>query len=246
MISLPILIVFVGGILAFSTYYAGKRFFKDNTLNILSFSAGTGNTGYFGIPLAFMLLDERLANVYVFSVLGSLIYESTIGFFIIAKGSYNIRDSLKRVLKLPAIYAMILGLLFNFNNIPISEDLLNYLDYFKGAYAILGMMMIGMSLSGINKITVDKVFIATALIIKFLVYPILILLIIYIDRIYIGVIPEELHKVLFLFAVPPMAGNVVAIATILRSNPEKAAIAVIISTLVSIFTIPIMVAYFMP
>lgn len=246
MVVIPIVVLVVGGILAFGTYFIGKRYFKDNTLNILSFSAGTGNTGYFGIPLAFMLFDEKLANVYVFSVLGSLLYESTIGFFIIAKGSYSVSDSLRRVLRLPAVYAMILGLIFNFLQIKLSQDLLNYLDYFKGAYAILGMMMIGMSLHGLNRMLIDKVFISVAMIIKFIIFPMVILGIIYIDKIFLNMLSSEFHKVLFLFAVPPMAGNVVAIASLLKSNPEKAAVAVIISTVVSIFTIPVMVAYLMP
>lgn len=246
MVVIPIVVLVVGGILAFGTYFIGKRYFKDNTLNILSFSAGTGNTGYFGIPLAFMLFDEKLANVYVFSVLGSLLYESTIGFFIIAKGSYSVSDSLRRVLRLPAVYAMILGLIFNFLQIKLSQDLLNYLDYFKGAYAILGMMMIGMSLHGLNRMLIDKMFISVVMIIKFLIFPMVILGIIYIDKIFLNMLSSEFHKVLFLFAVPPMAGNVVAIASLLKSNPEKAAVAVIISTVVSIFTIPVMVAYLMP
>jgi len=246
MAIIPIIILLVGGILAFGTYFIGTKYFKDNTLNILSFSAGTGNTGYFGIPLAFMLFDEKLANIYVFSVLGSLLYESTIGFFIIAKGNYNARDSLKRVLKLPAVYAMMLGLFFNFMKIPLPADFLNYLEYFKGGYAILGMMMIGMSLHGLNKLLFDKIFISVALIIKFIVFPVFIMCIIFLDKTFFQILDSNLYKVLFLFSIPPMAGNVVAIASLLKSNPEKAAIAVVISTILSIFTVPIMVAYLMP
>lgn len=242
----PLIILFLGFILSVATYIIGGKYFKDSTLNILSFSAGTGNTGYFGIPLAFMLFDEKVANMYVFAVLGSLLYESTIGFFIIAKGSYTVRDSIIRVLKLPAVYAMFIGLIFNIAGIKISKDLLNYLDYFKGAYAIIGMMMIGMSLSGITRVMFDKVFILTALIIKFIIFPLIVILLINFDKLYLKIFSNDIHKLLFLFSIPPMAGNVVAIASLLKSNPEKAAIAVIISTIISIITIPIMVAYFMP
>jgi len=38
----------------------------------------------------------------------------------------------------------------------------------------------------------------------------------------------------------------VAIASLLGGNTEKAAIGVMISTVVSLFTIPFMIAYFMP
>lgn len=242
----PLIILLIGFLLATATYKIGKIYFKDNTLNILGFSAGTGNTGYFGIPLAFMLFDERLANMYVFAVLGSLIYESTIGFFIIAKGNYSVKESLIRVIKLPAIYAMILGLILNISGVKLSGDMMNYLDYFKGAYAILGMMMIGMSLSGVSKVMFDKLFIVTALTIKFIIFPAIVIIIIKLDKLFFNLLSLETQKLLFLFSIPPMAGNVVAIASLLKSNPEKAAIAVLISTFLSIFTIPTMVAYFMP
>ncbi|MCA1927894.1 MAG: hypothetical protein LDL13_01240 [Calditerrivibrio sp.] len=193
-----------------------------------------------------MLFDERLANMYVFAVLGSLLYESTIGFFIIAKGSYTVKDSIVRVLKLPAVYAMFIGLIFNIAGIKIPKDLLNYLDYFKGAYAIIGMMMIGMSLSGVTRVMFDKLFIFIALVIKFIIFPLIVILFIALDRLYLKIFSNDIHKLLFLFSILPMAGNVVAIDSLLKSNPEKAAIAVIISTIISIGTIPIMVAYFMP
>jgi len=57
-----------------------------------------------------------------------------------------------RVLRLPAIYAMVLGLVFNIAKVRIPVDLISYLDYFKGAYAVLGMMMIGMGLSGVKRL----------------------------------------------------------------------------------------------
>jgi len=243
---MPFILLGIGALLAISTYLIGRRYFKDNTLNILSFSAGTGNTGYFGIPLAFMLFDERLANIYVFTVLGSLLYESTIGFFIIAKGKYSVKDSFVRVLRLPAIYAMVLGLVFNIAKVRIPVDLISYLDYFKGAYAVLGMMMIGMGLSGVKKVMLDKLFIYTSLVLKFILFPAVVLAFISIDKNLFNLLNNDNYKVLFLFSIPPMAGNSVAIASLLGGNTEKAAIGVMISTVVSLFTIPFMIAYFMP
>ena len=81
-IMLPILLFILNSALSLGTLSVSKKFFSDNTKNILAFSAGTGNTGYFGIPLAIMLLSEDLANIYIFTVLASLLYESTVGFFV--------------------------------------------------------------------------------------------------------------------------------------------------------------------
>lgn len=243
-ILLPIVLFVLNAILALGTLRASARFFTDNTKNILAFSAGTGNTGYFGIPLAIILLREDLANIYIFTVLASLLYESTVGFFVVAKGHYSIKQSLIKVARLPSIYAMILGIFFNIAQIDLSTSLLAYLDYFKGAYAILGMMMIGMGLRGLEHVGFDKVFMAFAFVLKFLVYPLAVLLIIWADSVYLHFFNSDLYKIMFLFAIPPMAGNTVAVASLLNVHPQKAALAVIISTAISIITIPLMVAIF--
>ncbi len=244
-ISMPILLFALNSILALGTLKVANNFFKDNTKNILAFSAGTGNTGYFGIPLAIMILSEDLANIYIFTVLASLLYESTVGFFVVAKGHYSIKQSLVKVAKLPSIYALILGLTCNLLDVEFSKNLLDYMDYFKGAYAILGMMMIGMGLKGLANVGIDKLFMGFAFTLKFLIYPLAVLIIIWVDSYYFNFFNSDLYKVMFLFAIPPMAGNTVAVASLLKVHPEKAALAVIISTAISIFTIPIMITVFL-
>lgn len=243
---LPIVLFTLNSLLALSTLKAGTLFFTDNSKNILAFSAGTGNTGYFGIPLAIMLLDDNLVNIYIFTVLASLLYENTVGFFVVAKGHYSIKDSLIKVAKLPSLYALILGISCNALQVPMSEDLSAYLDTFKNAYAILGMMMIGMGLQGLKNIGIDKAFITFAFVVKFLIYPLAILAIIWIDKLYFNFFSVGLYQVMFLFAIPPMAGNTVAVASLLNVHPQKASLTVILSTIFSMLTIPVMVTLFMP
>jgi len=243
--TLPILLFVLSSALALFSLYISKNMFHDNTKNILAFSAGTGNTGYFGIPLAIMLLSEDLANIYIFAVLASLLYESTVGFFVVAKGHYSIKQSLVKIAKLPSIYALILGLTCNLLRVDLSVDLINYLDYFKGTYAILGMMMIGMGLKGLKSVGIDKLFIGFAFTAKFVAYPLVMLFIIWVDAQYIQFFSPEIYKVMLIFAIVPMAGNTVAVASLLNVHPEKASLAVVLSAFVSIFTIPIMVALFL-
>ncbi len=245
-ISLPILLYSLSSFLALMSLKFGAIFFKDNTKNILAFTAGTGNTGYFGIPLAIMLLDESLANIYIFTVLASLLYEGTVGFFVAAKGHYSIQQSLIKVAKLPSVYALILGLIFNLSHIELSHDLVAYLDYFKGAYAVLGMMMIGMGLKGLAHVGIDKLFIGMAFFIKFIIYPAMVLWLIWLDSSFFHFLSIDLYRVMFIFSIVPMAGNTVAVASLLNVHPEKASLAVILSTIISIVSIPVMLTLFMP
>lgn len=55
---------------------------------------------------------------------------------------------------------------------------------------------------------------------------------------------EELYKVMFLFAIVPLAGNTVTYAVLLNAKPEKASFTVLISTIVSIIYIPIVLALY--
>ena len=243
--TLPVLLFVLSSSLALISLRVSKNIFHDNTKNILAFSAGTGNTGYFGIPLAIILLSEDLANIYIFTVLASLLYESTVGFFVVAKGHYSIQQSLIKIVKLPSIYALILGLTCNVLKLEFSNDLLNYLEYFKGAYTILGMMMIGMGLKGLAHVGIDKLFMGFAFGIKFIIYPLTILCIIWVDSTFFHFFTSDLYRVMFIFAIVPMAGNTVAVASLLNVHPEKASLAVVVSAFVSIFTIPVMVAMFL-
>ena len=49
------------------------------------------------------------------------------------------------------------------------------------------------------------------------------------------------YMVMFLFSIVPLAGNTVTIATLLDVKPEKMSLTVFISTLISLFYIPLMI-----
>ena len=57
----------------FIIIFVYKNSWNDPSGNILAFSGATGNTGYFGIPLAVIFFPPYLADIYIFIVLSSLI-----------------------------------------------------------------------------------------------------------------------------------------------------------------------------
>ncbi len=240
-IFLPIFMYFCSSAIAFLFYFFFRKHWNDATGNILAFSAGTGNTGYFGIPLASVLLEPELANIFIFIFLSSLLYEATTGFFISAKGKFTARQCLKKIVKLPALYTFIIALYLNLANITPPEMIVRFSGTFKNAFAILGMMVIGMGLREIRRgKVIDLKFISLALFAKLLLWPILILTLIYIDSSLTHYLNTDLYKVLFLFSLVPMAGNTVTLAVLFDAQPAKAAFTVILCTAISIFYIPIM------
>ncbi len=113
-ISLPILIWFIGSTMSLSVYYLSSFLFKDNTRNILAFSSGSTSMGYFGLPIAMALFDEDSVSVYVVCYIGMALFENSLGFYIAANGIYTAKECVLKLLKLPSLYAMILGFFFKY------------------------------------------------------------------------------------------------------------------------------------
>ena len=244
---LPIFFYIFCSILAFTLLYFYKNTWNDPSGNILAFSGGTGNTGYFGIPLAIIFFPPHLADIYIFTVLASLLYESTTGFYVTAKGNFTVKQSLQKILRLPLIYAFIAGVICNLLGLTIPEALVSYTAQFKGAYGILGMMLIGMGLVGLNLkkgSDLDFKFIGILFVLKFIFWPLAILSIIFIDKTFFMFLNEDLYRVMFLFSIVPLAGNTVTLAVLLNAKPEKASFTVLLSTIVSIIYIPIVLALY--
>lgn len=217
----------------------------DATGNILAFTSATGNTGYFGIALATLVFPPEIADIFIFTVLGSFFFESTTGFYVTAKGSFTARQSLAKVVRLPVLYAFLAGLTANLAGVALPEPLAVYANQFKIVYSLLGMMVIGMGLTGLRQAGgLDRRFITIALCSRHLFWPLLILLLVILDRSFCQLLTEELHKVIFVFTIVPLAGNTVTLAVLLKASPEKAAVAVLLSTLLSLLTVPFYMALY--
>ncbi len=240
LVFLPLFVFFFGTTIAFYILRRYKNDWNDASINTLAFTCGTGNTGYFGIPLAMILLSPQSANIFIFATLASLLYENTTGFYVTAKGSFTARQSIMKVIKLPLLYAFIAGVSLNILGFRTPEFIIPYFEGFKWAYGILGMMMLGMGMKGFNlKADADIKYLKVAYFYKFIFWPATILLIIFVDKNFIGFLSQEIYKVLFLFSVVPLAGNTVTLAVLLKARPEKASFTVLLSTLISVIYIPI-------
>lgn len=222
-----------------------QKSWDDSTPNILAFTAGTGNTGYYGIALAVILFEPALADIFIFMILGSFFYEATTGFYITAKGSFTTKESLAKVAKLPGLYAFVLAFILNVCGVSMPESIAQYTGQFKVAFSILGMMLLGMGLNDLRRGTgVDKKFITHALCAKHILWPILIFTFILLDKFTFTLFNDDLYKVMYVFAIVPLAGNTVSLAILLKTQPEKAAVAVFLSNVLSLIYIPVMLALY--
>lgn len=235
---LPVLVFIIATIVALSFYKLGQHIFKDNRANLMAMCASMGNTGYFGLPIIFLLFEPKWVAVYMFILLGYLIFEATIGYYLAVRGNFSVRESVIKVLRYPSIYAIAAGLVANAMHVKLPELYLTYWGYFKGAYVILGMMIIGVALSRINKLVFGARFLTLTFAGKFLVLPLLMAGLVALDSAYFHLFGPEVHLLLVIVSIVPPAANIAAFAAQLDLKPEKAATTVLMGTIFALFYIP--------
>lgn len=224
---------------ACAAYAVGRLLWRDGRANLFAFAGGTGNTGYFALPLVFALFDEKQTAIAVFIIIGINLYEFTVGYFITARDALDTKKSLISIIKLPIIYAALAGILCKSLGLIPGEAILSSLENFKGAYSILGMMVIGITFSSRSRFELDWGFLLATLGWKHLVYPLAGLTVFY----YLLPIPLDALPVIALMLATPMAANTVVIANALAVHPEKAATSVMLSTLLALVSVPLAVTW---
>lgn len=242
-LSLPILTFMISCTLCIIFYRFSRRIWNDSAKNLMAFSAGSGATGYFGVPLALMIFDPQTEGVYIMALLGVSLYDNSLGYYISVKGVYTPMECMKKILTLPTLYAFLLGIIINLFQIPMPDVYTDFITPIKGVYIVMGMMIIGIGLAGLNEFKLDFKFIGMTFLAKFLVWPMLVLLIIALDRACLGIYQPTSHQVLILISIVPLAINTVVMASIMKYQPERAAATVLLSTIFALLYLPLMTSF---
>ena len=240
-ILLPIIILIVSSCVGLGVYGAGQKIFGDNRANLLSMCASMPNSGYFGLPLVLLLFDTQWVGVYMFMMLGVTIYEATIGYYIAARGSYSVSDSLRKLAKFPALYAITLALIVNVSGAEMPEQFITYWEYFKGAYVVMGMMIVGVALASVEEFVFGPRFLSLVVAGKFILWPIVMGLIMLIDMRLTHIFDVNIYKLMLIISIVPPAANIAAFAAQLNVQPEKAATTVLLCTIFALFYIPFII-----
>lgn len=242
---LPVLFYVLCCSICLVTFAVTKNLWQDSTRNILAFSAGSANVGYFGLPVTIALFGPEAGVLAILTTLGFILFENTLGFFITARGNSTVNQSLVRLLKLPTVYAFVVALLLNASGLTFGGAYADLVLLFKGAYTVLGMMLIGLGLASIQKTVLDLKFISVAFLVKFGLWPVVVFGVIYLDKTFFNFFSPLLHQVMMVLSVMPMAANTVAYATELKAHPEKVSLAVVLSTLFALVFVPVVAARFL-
>lgn len=243
-IALPVVLYIISVVSAFFWLKVGRAVYGDPRANLLSLCTSAGNTGYFGLPLVVALFSPEWVGLYIFAMMGGSVFEATVMYYIAARGKFDVKQSLLKLAKFPSLYAIGLGVAFNLSNMQMSDVFLTYWGYFKGAYIVIGMMIIGCALSRVKKLVIAPRFLSLTFLGKFVIFPCAALALILFDQSVTQYFTAEVYKLIYILAIVPTAANIAAFAVEMDLRPEKAASTILIGTLVALIYIPLALIFF--
>lgn len=230
-----ILSALLGIVSAILSIVVANLIFKND--GILNFATAYGNPGFFGIPLLSAVLGEKVVIYLAFFVAINNIASCTYG--VRKLSSKHINVSLVKVIKTPFTLALILGFFIGCMNIELPSFISNSLYSLSNINTPLAMINIGISLAEIKDFSFLKQ-------LKFLkmsfasliVIPMIILLI-------LMILPSEFNllKISILIASAcPVGLNIPIFAEKYNADVLYATKTIIVSTLLSVFSLPIILA----
>ncbi len=222
------------------SYWLYGKIWQDSHRNILALSAGTGNSGYLVLPIATIIFNDSTLSVYALGLIGISIYEASIGCYFCARNVDSFKKSMLKVIRLPLLNSFFLGCGLSLMGFQLPNFFDDFITSMKGAYSILGMVMIGLALSKITKFELDLKYTAAAFASKFVFYPIAFNIFILFDRFILGWYNNEYYNALQLLSIAPLATNTIVLAALYKIYPEKVATAVLLSLIFVLIYMPVM------
>lgn len=221
----------------------GKIFWQDNTPNLLFFATSTPNTMFFGIPIVMACLGPAYVGIYILTQIGLYFFTFTIGYFVLARGNFTARESIKKLLSLPVLWALLISVPLGFIEFNVPEIVITYRQHLTGTMIVLGMMMVGLALAQFEDFKVDLKILTTLFALRYILWPVAMVVLIALDTYLFGLYPVEIHRMLLIFGTLPMAISFVTYAVQTEVQPAVAATAVLFTSLFSLFYIPIVFGF---
>lgn len=232
------IVLFIGSQMILSHYMAKIMGLNTNESAVFKNSVVLINSGNYGIPVAQMIFVAQPIGVAIQVIL--VIFQNIVTY---TYGLYNLISAtksglaiLKDLLKMPIIYALILGAAFNFFDLTLPQSIRIPIDYIAGGFVAVALITLGAQLSQITMRTMFNKMIYISCFTRLLVGPAVALLIIYVLGLD-GVVAQSL----FIASSFPTSRNSSSLALEYDIDSETAAQTVLFSTIISCLTVTVVI-----
>jgi predicted permease len=202
-------------------------------LTLVSTLTNSVNYGLALVLLAFGQLGLEKASVYVII---QMIIVNTIGVYFAARSQFSVKNAVKSVLSLPAIYAAILAFVLRTFELHLPEGVEKGVALVAAAYSPVVLAILGAQMASVAVIELERKM-QTAfwagMAIRMLLAPLLACI-----GLYFLNVTGTLYAVLFILASMPVGVNAVILAERFQASPKFVTKCILWSTLASFFVLP--------
>lgn len=195
------------------------------------------NSGNFGVPVNDLVFksDPFAMSIQVIVLMFQNIFLFSYGVFSLQSLDTGKLKALFAYFKMPVMYAMLAGILFNWFEVTVTDVIMLPMTYLADGMIALALLMLGMQVSEM-KLTKGLGTVYVSLVIRLIAGPLIALLMIYLFG-----ISGVLAQALLIASAMPTSVNSAVIAQEYRNHPEYAAQIVLFSTIFSAITVSLVI-----
>ncbi|WP_092988114.1 AEC family transporter [Lacicoccus qingdaonensis] len=214
-------------------------FIKSSKEDISAILLGTlfPNSGNYGTPVALFALGATAFDyAIVLMVLHGFVI-STVGIFIASFGSgamITVKEAVINIFKIPVIHGAVVGVIFQMANIRLDEGIMDIVEMTGNAAIPVVMLILGMQLARITKESFDIKDVTAVVSIRMVLSPIIAALLVMIMP-----VDDTMKMVFILLNAMPVAANSTMLAVQFNVKPNVVSFSTLVTTLISILTIPV-------
>ena len=240
--TFAILIIIVHALMLTGSYLFLKEKCKDPIYRIITIGTTFGNCAFFGIPIIEALLPDSASGLIVYTTVYAVVMNVigwTVGSAIIAQDSKYI--SIKKIFINPAMIGALAALLVYVLKIDFPSDMDSMIECTARMATPLSMLVMGMRLATMkfSEMFSDKrIYLTIA--VKQLIMPLIAFGVVML----VGFVDLDLRKTLFITCACPVASIVLNFSEIIGQGQKSAANLVLVGTILSIVTLPLVMLLF--
>ena len=214
-----------------------RKRYQDALYRIITIATTFANCAFFGIPIIEAILPETSSDLIVYTTAFAVVMNVigwTVGAAIISQDTKYI--SLKKIFLNPATIGTLIALIIYVLQIPLQADLASMITTIARMASPLSMLIMGMRLGTIK---LSSLFVNYRVYLTIAVKQLLMPLFAF-AMVMILPIPTEIAVTFFIISACPEASVVLNFAEIIGEGQKEAVNIVLLGTILSIVTVPIM------
>ncbi|MBF0707830.1 AEC family transporter [Alkalihalobacillus hwajinpoensis] len=193
------------------------------------------NSGNYGAPIILFAFGEAGFVYSVSFLVLQAIIMNFFGVYYAARGKSGLRMAIVSVLKMPPTYAVIVALIMNLGSIKMPGNLMSSVDLLANASIPMVMVVLGMQLAGISIKNMDWSKASYASVVRLIASPAIAFVLTLLLP-----MSDLMASVLIVSAAMPSAATTTIYAVQFDSKPELVSSITLMTTLLSVITIPLL------